>query len=240
MQYAPTLFAQAGIPAQSSSFLASGVSAILMLAISIPAVMYSDKMGRRNSIIFGGLVLSFSMLIIGALYASNSVHTTGPARWVVIVLIFVFALTFCFTWAIAGKIYASEIQPARTRASANSLANGVSFFTNWLVAFATPVFLSKSAFGAYFLFGFLTLGTVMVLSIYMPETQGRSLEDIQAAFHQGPVVRSWMFQIRRLFSRAGASPPVSSGSSEREGSASGIELTSMASNERGQEAVRVG
>jgi MFS family permease len=211
-----------------------------MLAISIPAVVYSDKIGRRNSIIFGGLILSFSMLIIGSLYATNQVHTTGPARWVVVVLIFVFSLTFCFTWAIAGKIYASEIQPARTRASANCLAQGLSFFTNWLVAFATPVFLSKSAFGAYFLFGFLTLGTVMVLSIYMPETQGRSLEDIQTAFHQGPAVKNWMSQIRRLFSRAGISPPVSSGSSEREGSTSGIELSSMASEERGQRAVIVG
>ena len=80
----------------------------------------------------------------------------------------------------------------------------------------------------------------MVLSIYMPETQGRSLEDIQAAFHQGPAVRNWMSQIRRLFSRAGVSPPASSGSSEREGNVSGIELASMGSEERGQEPVCVG
>lgn len=180
------------------------------------------------------------MLIIGSLYASNSVHTTGPVRWIVVVMIFVFALTFCSTWAIAAKIYASEIQPARTRASANCLAQGLNFFTNWLVAFATPVFLAKSAFGAYFLFGFLTLGTVIVLSIYMPETQGRSLEDIQSAFHQGPALRNWKSQIRRLFSRAGVSPPMSSNPSEREGSASGIELAYMPSEERGQEAVRVG
>ncbi|KAF2714921.1 general substrate transporter [Pleomassaria siparia CBS 279.74] len=223
LYYAPTLFAQAGIPAQSSSFLASGVSAILMLAISIPAVLYSDRMGRRTSIIFGGLGLSSSMLIIGALYASNSVHTTGSARWVVVVLIFVFALTYCFTWGIAGKIYASEIQPARTRASANCLAHGLSFFTNWLVAFATPVFLSHSAFGAYFLFGFLTLGTVVILSMYMPETQGRSLEDIQAAFHQRPVVRTWLHQMRRLVSRAGASPTTSV-SSERNSMAGEFEM----------------
>ncbi|KAF2786693.1 general substrate transporter [Melanomma pulvis-pyrius CBS 109.77] len=233
LYYAPTLFTQAGIPAQSSSFLASGVSAILMLVISIPAVLFSDRMGRRTSIIFGGLTLSFSMLTIGALYASNSVHTTGPARWVVIVLIFVFALTFCFTWGIAGKIYASEIQPARTRASASCLAQGLSFFTNWLVAFATPVFLSKSAFGAYFLFGLLTLGTVVVLSLYMPETKGRSLEDIQAAFHQQPVVRSWMHQARRLFSRAGVSPPAgASGDGDGDVGGGGFEMASLASEER--------
>lgn len=214
LYYAPTLFAQAGIPSQSASFLASGVSSVLMLAISIPAVLYADRMGRRTSVIAGGSGLSFCMLVIGALYASNSVHKTGLARWVVVVLIFAFALTYSFTWAVVAKMYASEIQPARTRAAANCVAQGLNFFCNWLVAFATPIFLAKSAFGAYFLFGFLILGTVVVLGLYMPETRGRSLEDIQSAFHHRPVMRSWIHQLRRFFSRSGVSPL----SSESEGS----------------------
>ncbi|KAF2183656.1 general substrate transporter [Zopfia rhizophila CBS 207.26] len=231
LYYAPTLFTQAGMPSQTASFLASGVSAILMLAVSIPRVLYSDRMGRRTSIIAGGLALSFCMLIIGALYASSSVHATGPARWVVVVLIFVFALTYCFTWGIVGKIYASEIQYARTRAAANCLAQGLNFFANWLVAFATPVFLSTSAFGAYFLFGFLTLGTVIILSIYMPETRGRSLEDIQSAFQDRPVMRSWLHHIRRLISGCVGGRELAGGiavSSAPTGSArSSIEMTTV-------------
>ncbi|KAF1993729.1 general substrate transporter [Amniculicola lignicola CBS 123094] len=207
LYYAPTLFAQAGIPTQKASFLASGVSAILMLAISIPAVFYSDRMGRRTSTICGGILLSACMIIIGALYAADRVHSYGIARWVVVVLIFVFALTYCFTWGIVGKIYASEIQPAQTRASANCLAQGLNFFANWLVAFATPVFLARSAFGAYFLFGFLSLGTVAVLASNMPETRGKSLEDIQSAFQQQrPVVGSWLSGLRKWFERMGISP----------------------------------
>ena len=42
-------------------------------------------------------------------------------------LVFVFALTYCSTWAIVGKIYASEIQPVQTRAAANSVAQGLGF-----------------------------------------------------------------------------------------------------------------
>lgn len=50
----------------------------------------------------------------------------------------------------------------------------------------TPILLDKSAYGAYFLFGGLALGTVLVLAAYMPETRGRSLESIQEAFsHTG-------------------------------------------------------
>ncbi|KAI1497867.1 general substrate transporter [Biscogniauxia marginata] len=114
----------------------------------------------------------------------QAVHPHGIARWVVIITVFVFGLTYCATWGIVGKIYASEIQPGHTRAAANCVAQGLSFFTNWLVAILTPILLEASAFGAYFLFGGLALGTVVILTVYMPETRGRSLENIQEAFQR--------------------------------------------------------
>lgn len=61
---------------------------------------------------------------------------------------------------------------------------------NWLVGFATPIFLARSSSGPYFLFGSLSLTTVIVLAIYMPETRGESLETIQEAFHRPPL-RIW-------------------------------------------------
>ncbi|KAL9120962.1 MAG: hypothetical protein Q9187_002481 [Circinaria calcarea] len=61
--------------------------------------------------------------------------------------------------------------------------DGVLYFTNWLVALTTPIFLARSSYGAYFLFGGLSLFTVAVLAILMPETKGQSLESIQDGFH---------------------------------------------------------
>ena len=99
-----------------------------MLAISIPAFLFADKWGRRASIITGGLGLSGCMFVIGSLYATNSVHAkSGFGKWFVILLLLVFALVYCATWGIVGKIYASEIQPVQTRAAANSVAQGLNF-----------------------------------------------------------------------------------------------------------------
>ncbi|KAI0596829.1 general substrate transporter [Biscogniauxia sp. FL1348] len=195
--YAPILFEQAGLSSENASFLASGVSGILMLAISVPAFLLADKWGRRTSAITGGVMLSGCMLLMGSLYAAGWVHAYGAARWVVIVTVFVFGLTYCATWGIVGKIYASEIQPGHTRAAANCAATGLSFLTNWLVAMLTPVLLEASAFGAYFLFGGLALGTVAVLAVCMPETRGRSLESIQDAF-QRPAASSLLAQCLRI------------------------------------------
>jgi hypothetical protein len=52
-----------------------------------------DKFGRRTIVISGGLLLVLCMLVIGSLYASDGVvRGRGAGRWVVIVLIFAFAL----------------------------------------------------------------------------------------------------------------------------------------------------
>ncbi|KAH9889585.1 general substrate transporter [Xylariomycetidae sp. FL2044] len=196
--YAPTLFKPAGLSSDSASFLASGVSSLFMFAISVPAFLLADKWGRRTSAITGGITLSTCMFLMGSLYAAGAVHSYGVARWLVIVAVFVFGLVrrspseilaYDSTWAIVGKIYASEIQPSHTRASANCVATGLSFFTNWLVAILTPILLEASAYGAYFLFGGFALCTVTVLVVYMPETRGRSLESIQEAFHR-PSIRN--------------------------------------------------
>ncbi|KAI1177949.1 general substrate transporter [Nemania sp. FL0916] len=178
--YAPILFTQAGLPADTASFVASGVSAILMFAISIPAFLLADYWGRRAIVFVGGAILATTMLVVGSIYASGS---AAAGRWAVIVSIFVFALTYVSTWAIVGKLYATEIQPAHSRATVNALAQALNWFTNFLTAFITPVFLARSPAGPYFLFAGFTILTLVVLFLYMPETRGRSLESIQEMFH---------------------------------------------------------
>ena len=75
----------------------------------------------------GGFVIAFSMLTIGALYASGATnHQEG--RWVVIVLIYVFVIGFTGSWAICIRIITGEIQPTRTRAAVSSLGQ----CANWV------------------------------------------------------------------------------------------------------------
>lgn len=124
------------------------------------------------------------MTIIGSLYASGSVHGTyGAGRWVVIVMIYIFALTFSVSWAVHIRVYSSEIQPLQTRAPATSLAQTSNWVVNFLVALTTPIFLAHSSFGVYFLFGGASFLAVLVCAVFMPETKGKTLEAIEEAFH---------------------------------------------------------
>jgi hypothetical protein len=141
------------------------------------------------------------MFIMGSLYASGTVHAShGSARWVVVVMIYLFAMVFSATWAVGFRVYVSEIQSPKTRAGAAASlslsANWVSSIStlnarksltqpqimNWIVAFTTPIFLAHSTYGVYLLFGGASLLVAIVCVFFMPETRGKSLEDIDASF----------------------------------------------------------
>ncbi|GAQ33773.1 DNA-directed RNA polymerase III subunit RET1 [Aspergillus niger] len=133
--HAPLLFEQAGLASSDASFFASGVSAIVIFAVTIPALIWADRWGRRRSTIYGGIGLAVTMFLIGGLYAGNAVYnSTGAGRWTAIVCIYIFAVIYSLSRAVGIKIYAAEIQPQRTRASATSLAHGSNWAANFLGA----------------------------------------------------------------------------------------------------------
>lgn len=123
------------------------------------------------------------MFLIGGLYAGSTVHDKyGAGRWIVIISIYLYAAIYSISWAVGMRVYVAESQLQRTRASATNLAYGSNWLANFLVALTTPILLAKTSYGAYFLFGGCALLTAMVCFIFMPETKGKSLEEIERAF----------------------------------------------------------
>ncbi|KAJ5163397.1 uncharacterized protein N7500_005227 [Penicillium coprophilum] len=200
LYYAPLLFQQAGLESQEASFLASGVSAILIVVTSIPATLLADKWGRRTSTLVGGVGLTVLLILIGSLYAGNAVLPTGGAgRWVVIVSIYLYCMVQAMTWGIGIKVWAPEIQPQHTRAQATSLAYGANWVCNFFVAFVCPILLDKSVPSAYFLFGGCTAVATVVSFFYMVETKGKSLAEIEQAFKSRiPVARTAIPMVRLI------------------------------------------
>ncbi|KAH8589615.1 general substrate transporter [Bisporella sp. PMI_857] len=222
LYYAPLLFQQAGLTGTEASFFASGVSGIVLVVISIPALLFADKWGRRTSTIIGGLGLTITITIIGALYASNSVHpTSGAGRWIVIVCIYLYSVFFASSWAVSIKVYAPEIQPQRTRAKATALAHGFNWVCNWFVAFISPILLAKSSSGAYFLFGGCCALTTVVCYFFMIETKGKSLHEIERAFSQKaaegqePVGVKMGAASKRIFGRSKAPLSLAAGEEQK-------------------------
>ncbi|KAL6831402.1 general substrate transporter [Trichoderma sp. SZMC 28015] len=201
--YAPILFEKAGLSGEQASFLASGVSALAILAVTIPATFLADKWGRRTSSLLGGILITTLMLVMGSLYAADKVHADrGAGKWVVIVSIYLFAIVFNGTWAIGFRTFLMESLPRKTRSSASSLAQSANWFSNYLVALITPVLIAKSTYGAYYLFAFSSLFTTIIVALRMVETRGHSLEEIEQRYVQSRGISTGMsmpmVRIRRV------------------------------------------
>ncbi|KAM0754822.1 general substrate transporter [Meredithblackwellia eburnea MCA 4105] len=188
--YAPLIFSQAGLDPSTSSFIASGVTGILLAVMSALGSFYVDKIGRRPLIIYGGMSVATCHLCIGSLYASGGAYTK-VGKWAVIVLIELFAITFAGSWALCTRLYSSEIQPSRTRSAASSFGQGANQLVNTVVALTSPAFLAKSSYGPYYLYGGLMAFGTAIAFLYMPETIGKTLESIEETFQGSAVAVAW-------------------------------------------------
>ncbi|KAJ7688666.1 general substrate transporter [Mycena rosella] len=212
LYYAPVLFHQAGLSTTSASFLASGVSGIVMVVLTAGSLFFQDKWARRTQMIGGGSVIAGCMLTMGSLYASDAAQTAAGKR-TLIALIYIFIAAFISSWAVVIRVIASEIQPKRTRAPATSLAQCFSWAVNWVIAFSTPLFLTRSSSGPYFMFGVCSLLTVLVCLVFQPETKGLSLDALDQGFQETKLQSA----VKRYFG-------------SKSGQSTGIELVGMANS----------
>ncbi|GAA5990957.1 hypothetical protein JCM11641_007446 [Rhodosporidiobolus odoratus] len=179
--YAGLLFAQAGLDPDTASFLASGVTGVLLILSTFVTATFIHQVGRRPIFLWGGVGIAATLFVLGSMYASGAAHTP-VGKWVTIVFIELFAFVFGTTWASVTRLYSSEIQPSRTRAAAASFSQATNQLVNYAVALSGPVFLEKSSYGPYFFYAAFTAAGTLFAFFFMVETKGKSLEYIGEMF----------------------------------------------------------
>lgn len=124
------------------------------------------------------------------MYASGAAHQR-VGKWVVVVVIELFAFCFSSTWSIMIRVYSAEVQPSRTRAAASAFGQGMNQLLNFAVAVSGPAFLAASSSAPYFLYGSLCMIGLVYGYVLVPETRGRSLESIEVAFEKSHYAVEW-------------------------------------------------
>jgi len=108
------------------------------------------------------------------------VHGLG---WISLVSLLIFVAVFSLGWGPLPWLITAEVLPAR----AKSLGGGIATACNWFFAFLTTkefesLELALQNFGAFWLFAGICLVGVIFVFFYVPETKGKSLEEIEAEF----------------------------------------------------------
>jgi SP family arabinose:H+ symporter-like MFS transporter len=183
--YGPRILEQAGFTLNNA--LGGQVTiGLVNVVFTFVAIFTVDKWGRRPLLFvgIGGAVLS--LVVIGVLFALGL--TSGP--WI---LIFILAFISCFAfsfgpvcWVVVGEIFPNAI-----RGKAMALATLSLWVGNFLVGQLTPVMLEGlGSAWTFWLFALCCSPAFWLTWKLIPETKGRSLEDIEAywksTYHKSP------------------------------------------------------
>ncbi|MFV0331168.1 MAG: sugar porter family MFS transporter [Dysgonomonas sp.] len=171
--YAQEIFSAAGYGVSDILFniVITGVTNVIFTIIGMYAV---DKLGRRSLLLFGAIGLACIYAILGACYYFQ---ISGMA---VLILVMLAIACYAMTLAPITWVVISEIFPTRIR----GMAMAVSTFSLWSACFVLtytfPLLNSGlGAYGTFWLYGFICLLGFVFVKKNLPETKGKSLEEIE-------------------------------------------------------------
>lgn len=165
----------------------SYVTSIILGAVNFGSTLISlytvGKASRRNNLIFGAIGMSVCLLtfsIIGVTVINSDKSSDAGIGMIVLTCIFIFV--FAITWAPGVFIVVSETYPLRIRAKGMALATAANWIWGFLIAFFTPMIISKIKFAYGFVFTGCTIVAGLFVYFMVPETSGLTLEQVDTLY----------------------------------------------------------
>ncbi|KAL3489248.1 general substrate transporter [Aspergillus germanicus] len=185
-----------------SPLLTASIQYILNTALTLPAILYLDKFGRRPAILIGFTMQAMFLYVEGGLQAGYGRAIT-PAdgeelqaiSWTVadhpavgraiIAMSYLFVCSFATTIGPTSWTYPAEIYPAKVRAKAVSLATASNWTWNCLLALFVPPLLWSINWKMYMIFAAFNTVAAIHMFLTAPETKGFTLEEMDEVFDSG-------------------------------------------------------
>jgi sugar porter (SP) family MFS transporter len=182
--YAPTMFAQLGLSGNTSGLLATGVYGIVNTLSTLPALFLIDKLGRRPLLMCGAAGTFISLVIVGGIVGGygSTLTDNKSAGWVGIVFIYIYDVNFSFSFAPIGWVLPSEIFNLGNRSKAMAITTSATWMCNFIIGLVTPDMLATIGWGTYIFFAAFCLLAFLFTYFFVPETRGKSLEDMDLVF----------------------------------------------------------
>ncbi len=175
--YAPTILKFTGLSTSSAITQALSVG-ITNVVFTIVAIVLLDRVGRRALLITGTVGCILSLAMLGVFFASSGLQ--GSASWVALVCLIVYIASFAVGLGPVFWLVISEIFPLSVRSPAMSLSTVGNWSSNFLVSsFFLTLVGAISREGTFWLYGGLGVLSLIFFLVRVPETKGRSLEQIE-------------------------------------------------------------
>jgi len=177
MYYAPKIFANVG-QSNDSALLQTILIGGTNLVFTLVAMVLIDRFGRKLLIVIGSTGMMLMLAGLSALYFTN--QTSG-----VLVLVFILGYIAFFAASLGPALWvvAAELFPNRLRSKGMSIAIVSLWIACTVVTIAFPIMLEKLSGGITFLiFALICLANLLYVLKYVPETKGKTLEELEKEF----------------------------------------------------------
>jgi len=171
--YAQEIFAGAGYQVSDILFNIV-VTGATMFVFTFIAIFTVDRIGRRPLMLVGALGLAITYLLLGSSYHFE-LH-----GWPVLALVLVAVSSYSFSLAPITWVILSEIFPNRIRGAAMAVGVFALWTACFILTYSFP-FLNRyfGAGGTFWLYGGICITGFLVLWRTLPETRGKTLEQIE-------------------------------------------------------------
>jgi sugar porter (SP) family MFS transporter len=177
LYYGPSIFVESGLSSGDSLFYQVLVGLVNMLTTVI-ALIIIDKVGRKQLVYWGVSGMIISLFCIALYFTFGEAWKLTPVALLVFFLFYI----FCCAISICAVIFVllSEMYPMKVRGLAMSIAGFSLWIGTYLIGQLTPWLLENlRPQGTFILFAFMCLPYLWIVWKRIPETTGKSLEEIE-------------------------------------------------------------
>ena len=176
LYYAPRIFENAG--AEGGGMMQTVIMGVVNILFTLVAIFTVDRFGRRPLLIIGSLGMAVGALAVA--YCDQM----GIKGIVPVLSIIVYAAFFMMSWGPICWVLIAEIFPNTIRGQAVAIAVAFQWVFNYLVSSTFPALYDFSPMFAYSLYGIICLAAAFFVWKWVPETKGKTLEDMTALWRK--------------------------------------------------------
>ncbi len=175
--YAPTIFRSAGMASDSVSILATAGVGLVNVIMTVVAMALLDRAGRRPLLLWGlgGMIVMLLVLAGGFAFGAH-----GAVAYLTVFSVAAYVGFFAIGLGPVFWLLISEIFPLAVRGRGMGVASVANWGSNFLVTLIFPPLVAALGSAAAFLmFAVLSMAAFLFTLRVVPETKGRSLEEIE-------------------------------------------------------------
>jgi len=188
LYYATDIFKGMGMTTNASLMQTIIVGAV-NLAFTVVAVLSVDHFGRKPLQIIGALVMAIAMITLGVNF------WLGGHGIIALAAMLVYTAGFAVSWGPVTWVLLSEIFPNQIRGKAMAVAVAAQWIANYLVSWSFPILNDnpylvqhfKHGF-VYWIYGGMSILAALFMWRFVPETKGRTLEQMEKLWHKAAKV----------------------------------------------------